>query len=310
MELKSYQQAVIKDLALYLEYLKASKGNYALAFEQFWAKHTDFARIEVYKNNLKNCPHICIKVPTAGGKTFIACNAVHTLVEGLQIVQERAVVWLVPSNAILEQTYHNLNNPKHFYRQKLNALFHHKVAVYKVDDLLNATNFNQSTVRENLSIFVLSYQSIRADKQTKENRRIYKENGNLQGFFSGLEDKSFLFQGEEVDEISLINVIRKLNPICIIDEAHNATSDLSIEMLHNINPSFVLELTATPRKDKKDKPISNIISYIDSFELKKENMVKLPLLVHNLKEKQEVGLLPCKKNWKAEQAKARITFAR
>ena len=77
MELKSYQQAVIKDLALYLQYLKASQGNYALAFEQFWAKHTDFARTEVYKNNIKNCPHICVKVPTAGGKTFIACNAVH-----------------------------------------------------------------------------------------------------------------------------------------------------------------------------------------------------------------------------------------
>lgn len=46
-------------------------------------------------------------------------------------------------------------------------------------------------------------------------------------------------------------------------------------MLNNLNPSFVLDLTATPRKN------SNIISYVDARELKKENMVKLPVIVYN-----------------------------
>ena len=48
-----------------------------------------------------------------------------------------------------------------------------------------------------------------------------------------------------------------------------------LEMLNNLNPSFILELTATPRST------SNIISYVDARELKKENMVKLPVVVFN-----------------------------
>ena len=57
----------------------------------------------------------------------------------------------------------------------------------------------------------------------------------------------------------------------IVDESHHAGSALSVEMLQNFNPCFVLDLTATPRKN------SNIISFVDVAQLKKENMVKLPV---------------------------------
>ena len=67
-----------------------------------------------------------------------------------------------------------------------------------------------------------------------------------------------------------------------MDESHNAGSDLSTEMLNNLNPSFVLDLTATPRKN------SNIISYVDARELKKEHMVKLPVVVYNRTSRQSV----------------------
>jgi type III restriction enzyme len=66
-----------------------------------------------------------------------------------------------------------------------------------------------------------------------------------------------------------------MNPVCIVDESHNAESDLSVEMLRNINPCFILDLTATPRNN------SNIISYVSPMELKRENMVKLPVIVYN-----------------------------
>ena len=68
-----------------------------------------------------------------------------------------------------------------------------------------------------------------------------------------------------------MNIIRSLNPVVVVDESHNAETDLSVEMLQNLNPSFILDLTATPRNN------SNIISFVDAFELKKENMVKLPV---------------------------------
>ena len=58
-------------------------------------------------------------------------------------------------------------------------------------------------------------------------------------------------------------------------------STLSAEMLNNLNPSFILELTATPRST------SNIISYVDARELKKENMVKTACCC--IQQKQQTG---------------------
>lgn len=73
-----------------------------------------------------------------------------------------------------------------------------------------------------------------------------------------------------------------LNPMIVVDESHNAETDLSVDMLKEFNPCFILDLTATPRKN------SNIISFIDALELKKENMVKLPVIVYNHQDKTEV----------------------
>ena len=53
-------------------------------------------------------------------------------------------------------------------------------------------------------------------------------------------------------------------------------------MLQNFNPSFVLDLTATPKKE------SNIISFVDARQLKAENMVKLPVIVYNRKSQEDV----------------------
>ncbi|WP_300689447.1 DEAD/DEAH box helicase family protein [uncultured Oscillibacter sp.] len=68
----------------------------------------------------------------------------------------------------------------------------------------------------------------------------------------------------------------------IVDESHHAGSALSVEMLQNFNPCFVLDLTATPRKN------SNIISFVDVAQLKKENIVKLPAIVYNRKSQADV----------------------
>ena len=68
----------------------------------------------------------------------------------------------------------------------------------------------------------------------------------------------------------------------IIDESHNFGSDLRVDLLQNINPCFIYELTATP------KPTSNIISFVDAMKLKKEDMVKLPVIVYNHKSTNDV----------------------
>lgn len=276
MILKPYQKQIIDDLARYLDILHEQR-NTANAFAEFWIKHPRTPvtpilgdAVEPYKNNVPGCPHVCIKVPTAGGKTFIAANALSTIFNALSPSRPKVVVWLVPSNSILEQTIRNFSNPYHPYRQQLNTDFANKVDVFDKKALLQGAGFNNTSVRENMTLCILSFDSLRAKK--KEDRKVNDENGNLQSFANDVNE----------DEISLMAVLRAFNPVVIVDESHNAESDLSVEMLKNLNPSFILDLTATPRKN------SNIISFTPAIELKKENMVKLPVIVYNHHKKEEV----------------------
>ena len=278
MELKSYQKKVIADLTRYLELLNETKSD-AAAFRLFWQEKSA-PTLGLYQNVIPGVPNLCFKVPTGGGKTFIACNAVRPIFDALPATKTKAVVWLVPSDAILTQTAKSLKNPQHPYRQKIDVDFGGRVEVYTKQELLNGQNFNPTAVTEQLSVMVLSYDSFRG--RGKEVLKAYQENSNLAEFAKvlGKPDSPI----EKADETALFQIINQLNPLVIVDESHHARSDLSREMLANFNPCFVLDLTATPRKD------SNIISYVDAVQLKTEHMVKLPVIVYNRDSQAEVIL--------------------
>ena len=278
MEMKGYQKAVIADLTHYLELMNETQ-NYMTAFEQFWREKSAPA-LGLYRNVIAGVPNLCFKVPTGGGKTFIACNAIRPVFDALPVTKTKAVVWLVPSEAILTQTAKALKDTSHPYRQKIDVDFGGRVEVYTKQELLNGQNFNPTAVTEQLSVMVLSYDSFRG--RGKEVLKAYQENSNLAEFAKvlGKPDSPI----EKADETALFQIINQLNPLVIVDESHHARSDLSREMLANFNPCFVLDLTATPRKD------SNIISYVDAVQLKTEHMVKLPVIVYNRDSQAEVIL--------------------
>ena len=282
MELKSYQKKVLNDLSIYLDDVSETK-NLRKAWEKFWNDKdiaVGWGGIPPYQYTIPRVPHVCIKVPTGGGKTFIACSAVKNIFDRLPSDKPKVVVWLVPSDSILSQTTQTLSNPDHPYRQRLDRDFADRVGVYSKDQLLTGQNFSPDTVRELLSVCIFSYASLRIDSRKKDVRKVYQENGNLLRFAEVFADKDLLLA--DTPDTALIQVLRRLEPVVIVDESHNAGSELSIEMLKRLNPSFVLELTATPRKT------SNILCYVDARELKKENMVKLPVIVYNRASRQSV----------------------
>jgi type III restriction enzyme len=279
MELKDYQADVLADLNRYLHTLLDCKGQLNDAFTQYWQDRGVLK--QTYKNNVKQVPHVCVKVPTAGGKTFIAVNALDSIFTAFSQYnpsKPKFVVWLVPSLTILEQTVKNLANIDHPYRQRLNDLFNGRVQVYQKNDVLQGAGFNADTVREQLSLVVMSFDSLKATN--KENRKAFQENGYLASFLTNSTHAVEPLEG--TDPSALINVIRSLKPVVIVDESHNAESNLSVDMLANLNPSFIFDLTATPRNN------SNIISYVDALRLKKQNMVKLPVIVANQRSQEEV----------------------
>jgi len=292
MELKPYQQNVIEDLKEFIDLLKQTKNSRS-AYFHLWKKKSNNERVDYsenqifnylnlhpYDNAIPNVPRVTVKVPTAGGKTYIACNALKPIFDSYPDGKNKVVVWFVPSDTILKQTIKNLSDPEHPYRRRINTHFNHSVEIYDKARALQGANFNPTTLSEQLSILVLSIQSFSSNK--KEDRKVYQENGNLMQFPDTYEHPENLLP--DADITSLIQVINQSNPVVVIDESHNFEAEMRIEALTKINPSFIFELTATPRER------SNIISFVDAIQLKRNNMVKLPVIVYNNKTVKEVVL--------------------
>ena len=286
MQLKEYQHQTLRDLERYIETLNNSKS-LSVAYSQYWADKgisvNGFSNsyLHPYVNSVNGVPRVTLKVPTAGGKTFIACNAIKRIMDKLQTgAQNQVVAWFVPSDTILKQTLEKLQDVSHPYRQTLDALFSHRVLVVDKEAALMGQSISPVQMHDNLTIFVLSAQSfienirVKKDKSAEQLKpRAFRENGNFLEHTRYYTHPELLING--VDPTALIQVIAQQNPVVIVDESHNFKADLRVELLNNLSPRFILELTATPRDN------SNIISFVDAMQLKRENMVKLPVIVEN-----------------------------
>lgn len=294
MELKNYQHQTLKDLDDYIHVLNES-NSLSDAFNRYWEEcrgisihRMDSNYLRPYTNSIKNVPRVTLKVPTAGGKTFIACNAIGRIFQSLQIGDfPKVVAWFVPSDTILKQTLEKLQNPAHPYRQTIDSLFNHRVTVVDKDAALQGNGLKPEQLQSELVILVLSAQSFvetvktKKDVSSEQNKpKAYRENENFFEQSKHYPHPEKLISG--ADPTALIQVIAQQNPVVIVDESHNFRTNLRDEMLTNLNPRFILELTATPR----DK--SNIVSFVDAMQLKKENMVKLPVIVENRNSPRDV----------------------
>ena len=180
MELKNYQKRVMRNLSSYLGFL--NEYDMVEAWKQYWAEQdiaVGFGGVPQYRDEIKGVPHICFKVPTGGGKTFMACSSLKPIFDKMPLDKPKVVVWLAPSDAIIEQTINTLSNVDHPYRQRIDRDFSGKVGVYTKEQLLNGQNFSPDTVKEMLTICVLSYASLRVDSKKKDVRKVYQDNGNL-----------------------------------------------------------------------------------------------------------------------------------
>jgi type III restriction enzyme len=89
---------------------------------------------------------------------------------------------------------------------------------------------------------------------------------------AGLADVHNVVTGISIKH-SLGNVMRMLRPIAVFDEGHRGASQLAQDTVNGFNASFILELSATPKEH------SNVLVNVGGQELKKEQMIKLPINV-------------------------------
>ncbi len=316
MQLKTYQENALEQLDRWLDALKAARKDTAEA-EEFYAhkkkpvperlKNFPLSAWDTLKDQnvlpgipqdgdivIPACitrtatsgepiPHVCLKVPTGGGKTLLGVAALE------RVKQETGfVLWIVPTKAIYEQTITAFRTREHPYRQMLE-----KISGGKVRLLQKSDRFTRQDVDSYLCVMMLMLPS--ANRQTgREFLKIFRDSGGYTSFFPEQDDATAnatlsdchrdLEKSDDGDWVkhSLINVLKLIRPTVILDEAHKAygTNDKSnrefVQSVNRLNPRLVLELSATPKIG-----ISNILVNISGADLQAEEMIKLPIEIHS-----------------------------
>lgn len=227
-------------------------------------------------------PHICFKVPTGGGKTLLAAAALERLHR-----QTGLTLWIVPSKAIYAQTKTALWNREHPYRQMLERASAGRVKMLEKDD-----PFNRDDIANYLCVMLLMLPATNRQRG-REFLRMFKDSGRYPSFFPDgddlLSDGRMMekypdlecnFEGGTIKH-SLFNAFKILRPVVVLDEAHKAygakkreANEEFARSINRLNPQLVIELSATPNRG-----ISNLLVDIEGPDLKKEEMIKLPVQV-------------------------------
>jgi superfamily II DNA or RNA helicase len=266
MELKTYQQGTLDRLDEFLNDLEKERPEFAFMHLTKRPYKDEFFGSEI--------PFICVKIPTGGGKTLVGCHSIIHIMDSFlkEKMGHGIVLWFVPSEAIKSQTLRKFKDRKDMHRIVIDEYFDNNVKIFSNEEALRIT---KDDVEGNVCIVISSLDAFRKEKTLQSKYKVYQENGALIGHFENIELPDTLEKDDSGTINSLANVIRLNNPLIVIDEGHKTKTKLSIEFLKDLNPSFVIEYTATPRLE------SNILVEVHSSELKEQQMVKLPLVLES-----------------------------
>ncbi len=289
MKFKRYQENAIETLDQFLELLKKMKPRYA------FTEITD----NLYNHEwFSEVPFVCIRIPTGGGKTLVGCKSVERITSTALHRDTGIVMWFVPSDSIKTQTLKKFKDVKDWHYEMLNDSFDTKFKVFSNEEALEIT---PEDVRNNMCIIVASLDAFRKDAKIQSKYKVYKENGSLMDHFQNLKNDSALEKDKAGGVInSLANVIRKSNPLIVIDEGHHTQTELSVDMLSGLKPSFIIEFTATPREG------SNVLVRTSASELKIEDMVKIPIVLESRTQWEQVVLDGIRKREELEKRADKI----
>ena len=301
MELKPYQERTLETLARYTQALREQQAEMErrekiLKTEGLplspadrnianlaWKKIDKQNHITRTSDSGESIPHACLEIPTGGGKTLLGVASLQHLLTR----EAKFILWVVPSNAIYEQTIKAFRTRAHPYRQKLEWITGKKIKILEKNDPLT-----QNLLDHHVCLMMLKFPAINRTRN-KDFLKIYRDSGFYRSLFpeeqNSLAQRQLLQKYPDLEKdgkrarSSLFNALKIIRPIIVLDEAHKAYKEKQEQneefanALNRLNPRFVLELSATP------KPISNILVKIDGEELEREQMIKMPIEIHNQK---------------------------
>ncbi|MBS1562039.1 MAG: DEAD/DEAH box helicase family protein [Bacteroidetes bacterium] len=272
---KVYQQQVLDSVEAYFKVCHEQKSPsiaFTITTEQLWGRGNPYNPLTGFPADM---PYFCLRVPTGGGKTWLAAKSVQLINTHLLRCEYSVILWLVPSKPIREQTIKALRDRTHPYHAALR-----EAGPITVLDLEEAKSVTRSTLDTSTTIIVATRQAFQVEYE--ECRKVYQSSGALMHHFDNLSTQQrdvLLYEGSDAERTvpySLVNVLRMRRPFVVVDEAHNSRTELSFDMLARFRPSGVMELTATP--DLERTP-SNVLHSVSAAELKAEEMIKLPVIL-------------------------------
>ena len=292
MFLKKYQVKVVSELKAFYGKSRETKDAFDTARKALpaemrhtlnWVQTTFQTAVKEYKDRCTNglgeyYPRVIMKVPTGGGKTLLAVEAIREYQNLFARKRTGLVVWIVPSETIYSQTVQKLRDKANPLRQLLDQASGNKTLILEKGQRLTTHD-----IEENLVILFVMIQSI-SRQNGKEALKVFQDSGGFESFFpsdnrydlnseliKACPNLDLLSEIGPIIKTSLGNAIRLSKPFIIIDEIHKVFSDMARKTIDGLNPEMVLGLTATPKTEM------NILVTITGLELKDEDMVKLDM---------------------------------
>ena len=283
-KLKNYQERVLRDLREFFCLARDDgiSAAYNAIAKRKGANNRYAGTYFPPSPELKNRPHVCIRVPTAGGKTYMATRAVKIAADYMEHISGIAaptVLWFAPTTAIAEQTLAALRNRDHPCRIALEQTFGKGPEYFQI---IGANDFDILRPQDfggRVCIVVSTTAMFRV--KTREGRRVYADSEKFDEHFSRFMPSSppntLECNAEGAVKHSFVNLLHLARPLVVLDEAHNFLSELSREVLQRINPACILEWTATPRETGTGEPRHNVLISVSAETLQTEEMIKLPI---------------------------------
>jgi type III restriction enzyme len=267
---KAYQRGVLESVERYFaacHLYPSPSAAFTVVTEELWGEGSPYRAIDGFPTDM---PYFCLRVPTGGGKTWLAASSVALVNTQLLHSEHSLILWLVPSKAIRDQTLKALRERQHPYHTALR-----EAGPVTVLDLDEAKSVTRATLDTTTTVIVCTRQAFQVGDT--EIRKVYESSGALMHHFEHLDETqraALLDDDDGVVPCSLANLLRLRRPFVVVDEAHNSRTELSFETLARFRPSGIMELTATP--DMERTP-SNVLHSVSAAELKGEEMIKLPI---------------------------------
>ncbi|MPW82225.1 DEAD/DEAH box helicase [Moraxella catarrhalis] len=212
--------------------------------------------------------YFSVEMETGTGKTFVYLN---TIFELYQRYGWRKFIIVVPSVAIREGVLQTLNSTKAHFKDEFNSPIYH-YGEYSGQKTNALKNFATST---NIEILVMNIQSFEKESNIINQQR---ENGVL------------------------MELIQATNPIIIIDEPQNISSDKRKNAIENLNPLFTVGYSAT------HKEIINKVYSLNPVQAFEKNLVKQIVVNSVISQDKNNAFIELKEITNKSGLKAKIIF--